>query len=62
MEKSLKLGSLNLGSQCAEVLSGVCVENTSSVGTGHDESEIWVHLQGQDLVGIRKVWWDGSMT
>lgn len=41
-------------------ISGVRVENTSSVRIGHGKSEIWVHLQGQDLFGIRKVWWDGS--
>lgn len=39
-------------------LSEVCVDNASSVGTG--ESETWVHPQGYDLVGIRKVWCDGS--
>lgn len=32
-------------------LSAVSVENPSGVGTGSDDS---------DLVGIRKVWWDGS--
>lgn len=32
-------------------LSAVSVENPSGVGTGPDDS---------DLVGIRKVWWDGS--
>lgn len=58
MEKSLKLGSLNLGSQCAGVhLWSVCREHQQC---GNDKAEIWVHLQGHDLLGIRKVWWDDS--
>ena len=31
-----------------------------SMGNKHKELEICVQLQGYDLVGITKMWWDGS--
>ena len=30
------------------------------MGSNHKELEICVQLQGYDLVGITKMWWDGS--
>ena len=30
------------------------------MGSNHKELETCVQLQGYDLVGITKMWWDGS--